>query len=286
MEDTDNRVQELIKELSNRNEDVRWGAACALSKIGTPSVEPLMKALTDSDSVVRLRAAWALGLIGDRRATGRLIRALSDGDWAVRMRAAEALGRLGEREALDPLLLALRDEKADVRRHAIGALNRIADPSSADRLGDALNDTDWRVRMGAALALSAIGDEKSLLHLWRATCDENEYVRKIAQAFMGKKEEECAMEITIGPGEEPADNSMNVVHVDEKELLVTKLNGKFFAIGNICTHMGCKLSRGTLDGETVRCPCHGSVFNVKTGEVIKGPAKKPESRYDAVAKGA
>jgi nitrite reductase/ring-hydroxylating ferredoxin subunit len=43
--------------------------------------------------------------------------------------------------------------------------------------------------------------------------------------------------------------------------------------------MGCKLSGGKLEGETVRCPCHGSVFNVRTGEVVKGPAKKPVLSY-------
>jgi nitrite reductase/ring-hydroxylating ferredoxin subunit len=43
--------------------------------------------------------------------------------------------------------------------------------------------------------------------------------------------------------------------------------------------MGCKLSGGKIDGETVRCPCHGSVFSVMTGEVVKGPAKKQEPVY-------
>jgi len=74
-----------------------------------------------------------------------------------------------------------------VRRHAIAALILIADPSSADRLGDALKDPDWRVRMGAALALTAIGDQKSVSYLEPATRDENEFVRKIASAVIGKK---------------------------------------------------------------------------------------------------
>jgi len=53
-----------------------------------------------------------------------------------------------------------------------------------------LKDADWRVRMGAALALSAIGTEKSLDLLKAATCDENEYVQKIALAVI-KKGESC-----------------------------------------------------------------------------------------------
>jgi len=69
------------------------------------------------------------------------------------------------------------------------------------------------------------------------------------------------------------------VVVEGKEILIVKIGTKIFAIGNKCTHMGCKLSSGKLDGETIRCPCHGSMFNVRTGEVVKGPAKNPEPSY-------
>jgi nitrite reductase/ring-hydroxylating ferredoxin subunit len=72
---------------------------------------------------------------------------------------------------------------------------------------------------------------------------------------------------------------MKSVEIDGKHILVVKQAGNFFAIGDKCTHRGCKLSSGKLDGETVRCPCHGSVFNVRTGEVVKGPAKKSEPSY-------
>jgi len=64
-----------------------------------------------------------------------------------------------------------------------------------------------------------------------------------------------------------------------KEICVVNVGGKYYAIGNRCTHMGCLLSGGKLIGEEVTCPCHGSVFNVVTGAVVKGPAKKPEPEY-------
>ena len=66
---------------------------------------------------------------------------------------------------------------------------------------------------------------------------------------------------------------------DGKEILLVNMGTTFTAIGNKCTHMGCKLSSGKMDGETIRCPCHGSIFNVRTGEVVRGPAKKPEPAY-------
>ena len=83
----------------------------------------------------------------------------------------------------------------------------------------------------------------------------------------------------IGLAQELAYNSMKGVEIDGTQILVVKLAGIFFAIGDTCTHRGCKLSGGKLEGETVRCPCHGSVFNVRTGEVVKGPAKKPVLSY-------
>ena len=74
-------------------------------------------------------------------------------------------------------------------------------------------------------------------------------------------------------------NPMKGVELDGKQILIVKAAGKIFAMGNKCTHRGCKLSSGKLEGETVRCPCHGSVFNIRSGEVVKGPAKKPEPSY-------
>ena len=75
---------------------------------------------------------------------------------------------------------------------------------------------------------------------------------------------------------------MAAVNEDGKEVLVVNSGGVFFAIGNICTHRGCRLSNGTLAGESIRCSCHGSTFSVRTGEVIKGPAARPEPVYKIV----
>jgi len=75
------------------------------------------------------------------------------------------------------------------------------------------------------------------------------------------------------------------VEAGGKPIFLVNLEGKYYAIGNVCTHMGCVLSSGVLKGETVQCPCHGSVFNVKTGSVVKGPAKKPEPAFQVRVEG-
>ncbi len=76
----------------------------------------------------------------------------------------------------------------------------------------------------------------------------------------------------------PPGKTVNV-QVNGKDILVVNAGGVYFAIGNICTHTGCKLSNGVLTGESLRCSCHGSTFSMRTGQVIKGPAKKPAQTY-------
>ncbi len=75
-------------------------------------------------------------------------------------------------------------------------------------------------------------------------------------------------------------NQMKAIDTEGKPILLVNLNGTFYAIGNKCTHRGCLLSNGTLNGDTVKCGCHGATFDVKTGNVVKGPAKNAEPKYE------
>ncbi len=64
---------------------------------------------------------------------------------------------------------------------------------------------------------------------------------------------------------------MKMVKLEGKEILIANVEGKYYALGNICTHRGGKLSEGTLQGTVVTCPRHGAKFDVATGKVISGP---------------
>jgi nitrite reductase/ring-hydroxylating ferredoxin subunit len=72
---------------------------------------------------------------------------------------------------------------------------------------------------------------------------------------------------------------MKAVDVAGVSVFLANVAGEYYAVGNKCTHRGCKLSSGVFEGETVKCPCHKSVFNVRTGEVVHGPASKPVPKY-------
>jgi nitrite reductase/ring-hydroxylating ferredoxin subunit len=84
---------------------------------------------------------------------------------------------------------------------------------------------------------------------------------------------------SIGKVSDLANAPLHGVTIDDKQILIAKVGDRFFAIGNVCTHNGCRLSGGKLEGEIVRCPCHGSGFSIKTGEAVHGPAKNPELSF-------
>ncbi len=65
--------------------------------------------------------------------------------------------------------------------------------------------------------------------------------------------------------------SGKLVKVDRTVLLVGQPEaGEFVCHSGICTHQGCPLSR--IDGADAICTCHGSVFAIADGSVLKGPA--------------
>jgi len=81
--------------------------------------------------------------------------------------------------------------------------------------------------------------------------------------------------------EDLADNSMKCVRAGKVNVLLARKNNELFAIANTCSHLGGPLSDGELlESCEVRCPWHGSVFSLKDGSVIDGPATEPQPEFD------
>ena len=51
-------------------------------------------------------------------------------------------------------------------------------------------------------------------------------------------------------------------------------------VSAVCTHRPVMISKGIRNGESLRCHCHGAVFNIQTGDVIAAPATTPLRRYN------
>ena len=89
---------------------------------------PAVAALGDRQEQVRLRAAQALGRVGDRRAVPHLIKLLDDPLWDVRYAAEDALVALGA-PSRQPLRAAFADASPLARRYVAAALVRLNDPA-------------------------------------------------------------------------------------------------------------------------------------------------------------
>ena len=84
---------------------------------------------------------------------------------------------------------------------------------------------------------------------------------------------DVAAPVDIAPG------SCHVVDVDDVMIAVFNLDGRFYAIEDVCTHDYETLPGGPINGCEVTCPRHGARFNIKTGEALCAPAYEPVSTF-------
>ena len=58
--------------------------------------------------------------------------------------------------------------------------------------------------------------------------------------------------------------------LDGREIALARVGeGECYAVGGRCTHLRAALGKGTLEGETLTCPWHGSQFDVTSGKLLR-----------------
>jgi len=65
------------------------------------------------------------------------------------------------------------------------------------------------------------------------------------------------------------DGTMKKYQVQGIDILIARIEGKYYAAQNKCPHFSGDLSKGKLEGTIVTCPRHGSQFNVTDGSVVR-----------------
>jgi nitrite reductase/ring-hydroxylating ferredoxin subunit/uncharacterized membrane protein len=70
------------------------------------------------------------------------------------------------------------------------------------------------------------------------------------------------------------------VEVEGKQVLLCRENGQIFAIGAVCSHAGGPLDQGKIRDGTVQCPWHDSVFDLRDGRIVHGPATQPQTGFE------
>ena len=84
----------------------------------------------------------------------------------------------------------------------------------------------------------------------------------------------------LGDGE-LADGQMRCVDVDGTPVLVARAGGALHALSSRCVHRGGPLHEGELEGTTVTCPWHGSVFELRDGGLVRGPSAYPQPAWES-----
>ena len=77
------------------------------------------------------------------------------------------------------------------------------------------------------------------------------------------------------------EGELKKVDVAGNPVVLFNVEGKFYATSNICTHEHCELDENhMINGDVIECTCHGSQFNIKTGENVLPPAADPLKTYE------
>jgi nitrite reductase (NADH) small subunit len=71
-----------------------------------------------------------------------------------------------------------------------------------------------------------------------------------------------AAAVEVPPG------SIREFEVGGKTVALANVEGKFFAVNNLCLHRGGPLGEGELDRQIVTCPWHGWQFDVTNGKLL------------------
>ncbi len=78
-------------------------------------------------------------------------------------------------------------------------------------------------------------------------------------------------EIVVAKVNELKNGQMQQIAVGDSQILLAKINDKFYATGAFCSHYGAPLATGILCGERIVCPWHNACFNAIAGQQEEPP---------------
>ena len=97
---------------------------------------------------------------------------------------------------------------------------------------------------------------------------------------------ESTTEVLVGKETDFVSGELYEVPVgDDRHVLVSRRDGKLFAVGSRCSHYGYPLVKGVLSGNEVVCPLHDAAFDVLTGRPVRGPGLDAIPTYPVRVKG-
>jgi nitrite reductase/ring-hydroxylating ferredoxin subunit/uncharacterized membrane protein len=79
---------------------------------------------------------------------------------------------------------------------------------------------------------------------------------------------------------EVAEGALVRAEANGVRVLLVRRGDEVLAIAETCSHLGGPLAEGTIEGDAVRCPWHGSRFSLEDGHVVDGPATFPQPCFE------
>lgn len=81
------------------------------------------------------------------------------------------------------------------------------------------------------------------------------------------------------PFDELSNGSPKRVTVENRAILLCRVDDQVYAVNDLCPHEDISLSLGVMCEHRLRCPLHGSEFDVRTGKVLNEPAETDLDTY-------
>ncbi len=70
------------------------------------------------------------------------------------------------------------------------------------------------------------------------------------------------------------------VDADGAPVVLVRRGARIYALADTCSHLGCSLAEGQVEGDSIRCSCHGSRYALADGRVLDGPSTYNQPRLD------
>jgi nitrite reductase/ring-hydroxylating ferredoxin subunit len=193
--------------------------------------------------------------------------------------ASRRLVGLGALAALPTAVTGATDwadsEAVDDGVRRVGAVHAVANTAAL-----ALQVASWSARRrgrtgrGKALSLLATGGVLASAYLGGYLTLERGL--GVDQTVFDRGPQEWTPAMAAG---DLAEGQPTSVDVGDTPVLLVRSAGTLRALHDRCSHRGCSLADGTLDGDVIECACHGSRFALADGAIERGPASVPQPAF-------
>jgi anthranilate 1,2-dioxygenase ferredoxin subunit len=85
----------------------------------------------------------------------------------------------------------------------------------------------------------------------------------------------------VAPGSMLAEGEAIGVTAAGKPIALFRLDGRVFALHDVCPHGEARFSEGYIDGGNVECPLHQGLVCIRTGEPMSAPIYDPVEIFPA-----